>query len=68
MTITIGLWIIPALLTVATLVWIFWPQDHLGSGYFGSLDIVGAFKALLGTIALLLAWIAYLVFAVFSKS
>mgnify|MGYP006981847659 CR=1 FL=1 len=55
MSVTIGWWAIPTLITIASFVWAFWPQRTTG---FGA-DIVGAFQFLASIIVSLAAWLVW---------
>lgn len=55
MTVHIGWWAIPALITLATLVWGLWPDRSVGYGT----AIVGAFQLMVGIIVSLTAWLIW---------
>lgn len=55
MTITIGWWAIPAIITIATIIFAFWPQRP--TGYGG--DIAGAFQMMASIIVSLVAWLVW---------
>lgn len=55
MSITIGWWAIPALITLAALIWAFWPQDRHS---FGS-AVVGAIQLMAACIVSLISWLVW---------
>lgn len=55
-TITLGWWIIPTLITIVAVGLAFWPRES-GGGYP---DFGAAFLMLLAIIAALVAWVIYL--------
>ncbi|MFP5434623.1 MAG: hypothetical protein ACLGIM_16120 [Alphaproteobacteria bacterium] len=55
MTITIGWWAIPAIITIATIIFALWPSR---SDFYGS-DITGAFQLMACIIVSLVAWVIW---------
>ncbi|WP_397586783.1 hypothetical protein [Sphingobium fuliginis] len=55
MNVTIDWWAIPALITIGSLIWAFWPQRTTGYGA----DIVGVVQFLASIIVSLAAWLVW---------
>lgn len=63
MSITLGWWLVPTLITLATIANLFWPAPApRGYGDIGN-GIVGMFQFLMGCIASLAAWLIWSIFA-----
>lgn len=61
MTITLGYWLLPLLVTVASGVWAFWPEPPSYGDYNFGGALVSLAKLGLGVIASLLAWLLYFI-------
>lgn len=59
MTVTIGWWAIPTIITLGSIVWAFWPQRTHG---FGA-DIVGMIQFMGSVILSLASWLIWSLFA-----
>lgn len=55
MTITVGWWAVPALITMGTFVYALWPVRPTGYGA----DIVGAVSLMAAVIVSLVAWLSW---------
>lgn len=53
MSINIGWWAIPTIITLGSLIWVCWPQRQQGLGG----DVVGAIFLLIAIIVSLLSWL-----------
>lgn len=62
MNVELGLWIIPLLLT--GVIWYMAGQyeEPTGGGYFGDMDIEGAFRSLMAITGTLFVWLVWAVF------
>lgn len=59
MTITLGWWLLPLVVTVAVWAWSEWPREVSGSGVYFSFDVEHVFRSIVALIVTLLAWLIY---------
>ncbi|TXN08965.1 hypothetical protein FV222_00400 [Methylobacterium sp. WL103] len=66
LSITLGWWLLPSLLTVLALTWAFWERSTDHTGYLSGLAIL--FRLVVAVIVSLMIWIVYLVCVILSLS
>lgn len=60
-TITLGWWLLPAVLTIVLLLWAIWPREdeQPSGGYFDFFFLPAMFRSALALIVSLIAWLIW---------